>query len=161
MSSSAPLFHRKFSAWEGGIRVPALIRWPGRIPRGIVSGQVGITMDLTASILAATSTAVPENARPDGVNLFPILEGKAPIVTRTLFWRTAGGANLHQRAVRSGDWKLLVDGIWAFLFNVRTDPGERQDVFARENEVARRLRALLADWERDVDSESKQGVGVR
>lgn len=155
MSSSAPLFHRKFSAWEGGIRVPALIRWPGRIPRGSVSGQVGITMDLTASILAASRAAVPESARLEGVNLFPVLEGKAPLATRTLFWRTAGGTNLHQKAVRSGDWKLLVDGRQTFLFNVRTDPGERQDLSARENDVVQRLRGLLAEWERDVDAEAK------
>jgi arylsulfatase A len=76
LSHSAPLFHRKFSAWEGGIRVPAVIRWPGRIPEGSVSPQVGITMDLTASILAASATPVPTGTRLDGINLFPILEGK-------------------------------------------------------------------------------------
>ena len=90
LSHSAPLFHRKFSAWEGGIRVPALIRWPGRIPAGTVSTQVGITMDLTASILAATATPVPSGARLEGINLFQILQREAPEVERTLFWRTAG-----------------------------------------------------------------------
>ena len=54
LSRNTPLFHHKGTVWEGGIRVPAIFRWPGRIPAGRVSGQVGITMDLTASILAAT-----------------------------------------------------------------------------------------------------------
>ena len=58
--------------WEGGIRVPAIVRWPGRIPSGRVSGQVGMTMDLTASILAATNTSVPPEARLDGIDLFPV-----------------------------------------------------------------------------------------
>ena len=109
LSHSAPLFHRKFSAWEGGIRVPALFRWPGRIPAGTVSAQVGMTMDLTASILAATATPVPSDARLEGINLFPILQRKAPQVERTLFWRTAGPSpvNMNQKAVRSGDWKLI------------------------------------------------------
>jgi arylsulfatase A-like enzyme len=112
LSNNAPLFHRKFSAWEGGIRVPALIRWPGRIPAGTVSAQVGMTMDLTASILAATATPVPSDARLEGINLFPILQKEAPEVERTLFWRTAGPnpVNMNQRAVRSGDWKLIIDG---------------------------------------------------
>ena len=63
LARNEPLFHRKQTLWEGGIRVPALVRWPGRIPAGRVSDQVGITMDLTASILAATGTHVPDSAR--------------------------------------------------------------------------------------------------
>jgi arylsulfatase A-like enzyme len=159
LSHSAPLFHRKFSAWEGGIRVPALIRWPGRIPAGTVSAQVGITMDLTASILAATATPVPSDARLDGINLLPILQGAAPEVERTLFWRTGGPSpvNMNQKAVRSGDWKLLIDGAVTriFLFNVKADPGEREDLFARRQEIAQRLQQRLAEWERDVDADAK------
>lgn len=159
LSHSAPLFHRKFSAWEGGIRVPALIRWPGRIPAGTVSAQVGMTMDLTASILAATGAPVPADARLEGVNLFLILQGKAPQLERTVFWRTGGPSpvNMNQKAVRSGDWKLLIDGAVTrvFLFNVKADPGERQDLFARHPDIVQRLQKLLADWERDVDAEAK------
>ena len=100
LSRNAPLFHRKDTLWEGGIRVPAIFRWPGRIPAGKTSAQVGITMDLTASILAATSTTVPAEARPDGINLIPILEGRAPVMERTLFWRIDVPTR-QQRAVRS------------------------------------------------------------
>lgn len=160
LSHNAPLFHRKFSAWEGGIRVPALLRWPGRIPAGTVSAQAGITMDLTASILAATGAAVPPDARLEGINLFPVLEKKAPPVERTLFWRTAGPppVNMNQKAVRSGEWKLIVDGAPArtFLFNVKTDPGERQDWFARRPDLVQRLQRLLQEWERDIEGEAKE-----
>jgi arylsulfatase A-like enzyme len=159
LSHNAPLFHRKFSAWEGGIRVPALVRWPGRIPAGTVSAQVGMTMDLTASILAATATPVPPDARLDGINLFPILERKAPPMPRNVFWRTAGPSpvNMNQKAVRSGDWKLMIDGAASrsFPFDVKADPGERQDWFARRQDVVQRLQQLLTDWERDVDADAK------
>lgn len=159
LSHSGPLFHRKFSAWEGGIRVPALVRWPGRIPAGTVSGQVGITMDLTASILAATGTPVPADAGLEGVNLLPMLERRVPEVERTLFWRTAGPSpvNMNQKAVRRGDWKLIVDGAVTrtFLFNVKADPGEREDWFGRRPDIVRPLQQALADWERDVDREAK------
>jgi arylsulfatase A-like enzyme len=159
LPDNAPLFHRKFSAWEGGIRVPALLRWPGRIPAATVSTQVGVTMDLTASILAATATPVSPDARLEGINLFPILERKTQQVERTLFWRTAGPSpvNMNQKAVRSGDWKLIIDGAVSrsFLFNVKADPGERQDWFARRQDIAQRLQQLLTVWERDVDAEAK------
>ena len=165
LSNSAPLFHRKFSAWEGGIRVPALLRWPGRIPAGTVSAQVGMTMDLTASILAATATQVPSDSRLEGINLLPILQGAAPEAERTLFWRTGGPSpvNMNQKAVRSGDWKLVVDGAVTrvFLFNVKADPGERQDRFAQRPDIVQRLQQLLAEWESDVDAEAKAFAAVR
>jgi arylsulfatase A-like enzyme len=165
LSHNAPLFHRKFSAWEGGIRVPALLRWPGRIPAGTVSSQVGMTMDLTRSILAATATPVPSDARLEGVNLFPILERRAPQVERTVFWRTGGPSpvNMNQKAVRSGDWKLIIDGAVTriFLFNMKADPGERQDLFARRPDIVLRLQKLLADWERDIDAEAKAFAATR
>jgi arylsulfatase A-like enzyme len=155
LSNSAPLFNRKWTVWEGGIRVPALIRWPGRIPAGKVSGQVGITMDLTASILGATGTAVPVDARLEGMNLFPILEGRMPEAERTLFWRTSAGDRL-QKAVRRGDWKLVIDGSHTFVFNVRTDLGERQDLSARRQDIAQKLQPLLDAWERDIDAEAME-----
>jgi arylsulfatase A-like enzyme len=155
LSNNAPLFGRKLTVWEGGIRVPALIRWPGRIPAGRVSDQVGITMDLTASILAATNTSSPAQPAPEGINLFPILEGRAPEVERTLFWRNQTGT---QRAVRSGDWKVLVDGSHVMVFNLRSDIGERNDLANRRQDVARRLRPMIAEWERQVDAEAAINV---
>jgi arylsulfatase A-like enzyme len=153
LASNRPLFHRKMTVWEGGIRVPAIVRWPGRIPAGRVSDQVGITMDLAASILAATRTPVPPDARLEGLDLFPILEGRAPEVERTLYWRTTSYGQT-QRAVRSGDWKLLVDGTHVLLFNLRHDIGERHDLANARQDVAQRLRPLLARWEQDVDAEA-------
>lgn len=161
LSRNAPLAHRKFTLWEGGIRVPALVRWPGRVPAGHVTPQVGITMDLSASILAATGTPVPAEARLDGINLFPVLEGRTPVVERTLFWRVQIGG-LNQRAVRSGDMKLLVDGTARYLlFNVRKDLGERDDLAAQQTAVVQRLRQQLLEWEKDVDAEAKAGASAR
>lgn len=156
LSRNTPLFHHKGTVWEGGIRVPAIIRWPGRIPAGAVSGQVGLTMDLTASILAATGSPVPPETRLEGINLLPVLEGRAPEVERTLFWRVTGARS--QQAVRSGDWKLILDSGRAMLFNLRTDIAERSNVIGQRSDIARRLRALLAAWAANVDAEAKDGT---
>ena len=150
LARNTPLFHHKFSVWEGGIRVPAIVRWPGRIPAGQVSGQVGITMDLTMSILGAAGATVPPEAKLEGINLFPVLEKKAAEIERTLFWRSA-----QQRAVRSGDWMLVVDLGRALLFNVRNDVGERVNLIGERPDIARRLRPLLEAWAHDVDAEAK------
>jgi arylsulfatase A-like enzyme len=151
LARNDPLFHRKWTVWEGGIRVPTLIRWPGRIPAGQVSDQVGITMDLTATILAAAGARLPDDL--EGIDLLPVLSGQAPEVERTLFWRTTVGGQ-NQRAVRSGDWKLVVDGNATFVFNLRTDPGERNDMARTRQEVAQRLRPVLDAWSDDVDAEA-------
>ena len=155
LSRNTPLFHHKGTVWEGGIRVPAILRWPGHIPAGKVSGQVGITMDLTASILAATRTPVPAEARLEGIDLMPVLEGRAPEIDRTLFWRVIGAR--PQRAVRSGDWKLLYDGR-PLLFNVRTDLGEQKNLVGQRSDIARRLDPLLAAWQQDVDDEARRAT---
>jgi arylsulfatase A-like enzyme len=152
LSNGGPLFNRKWTVWEGGIRVPALIKWPGHIRRGRVSNQVGITMDLSASILAVTGAAVPSNY--DGINLFPILEGRAPIVERTLYWRTNAG-NRNMRAVRSGDWKLVVDANHIFVFNLRQDVGERKDLTSSRTDISKRLRPMIAQWEQQMDAEAR------
>jgi arylsulfatase A-like enzyme len=154
VSRNAPLFNRKGTVWEGGIRVPAIFRWPGHLPAGRVSGQVGIVQDVTASILAATGSTVPDSARPDGIDLLPMLEGRTPPIERTLFFRFGTGP-AKQIAVRQGPWKLLVDGAKRYVFDVSKDVGERNDLTNQRQDVARRLRPLLAAWEADVDAEAK------
>ncbi len=153
LSRNAPLFHRKQTLWEGGIRVPAIVRWPARIPAGRVSGQVGVTMDLSTTILAAAGAPAAPDARFEGIDLLPILEGRVPERERTIFWRNP--APRPQRAVRRGDWKLLVDGGLVLLFDVRTDIGERNDLAGQRQDIARQLRPLLNAWEADVDAEAK------
>jgi arylsulfatase A-like enzyme len=155
LSRNAPLFNRKFTLYEGGIRVPAIVTWPGHVPAGRVTSQVGITMDLTATIVAAAGSPLPAEARLEGIDLLPILDGRAKPVTRTLFWRVAT-AGLNQRAVRDGDWKLLMEGsARTMLFDLRKDIGEREDVAASNTAVVRRLYQQLLAWEKDVDGEAK------
>ena len=151
LSRNAPLFHRKSTLWEGGIRVPALLRWPGQLPAAVVSRQVGITMDLTASILAAAGVRAPASYRPEGINLLPLLQQRRT-QERTLFWRikTAGR---DQKAMRRGRWKYLrdgvgrVDSVHEFIFDVEKDPGEREDLAQAQRTMLPEFRMLVADWE--------------
>jgi arylsulfatase A len=154
LSRNAPLFHRKQSVWEGGVRVPLIMRWPGRIPANRTTNQVGIIMDLTATIAAATGSPVPPDAKLEGLDLIPLLQAKAKPAERTLFFRYTLPAR-RQRAVRQGDWKVLVDGANTMLFNLAKDPGERHDLAAERQDIVAKLFPLIATWEADVDAEAK------
>ena len=156
LSRNAPMFNRKSTLWEGGIRVPALFRWPAQLPAGRVSKQVGITMDLTASFLTAAGVTPPASYQPEGVNLLPMLrEGRT--VERTLFWRFKSAAR-DQKAVRRGRWKYMrdgvgtVDGVHEFLFDLEQDVSERQDQSVTHIPMLVEFRKLVADWEANVDA---------
>ena len=107
LSRNAPLYHRKATLWEGGIRVPLILRWPGHLPRGKTSEQVAITMDLTASILAATGTALPTGYRPEGVNILPSLAGRAPWSSASYFGES------HCRSVNKGQSARAAGKCWS------------------------------------------------
>ena len=156
LSRNAPLFHRKTTIWEGGIRVPLIMKWPARIPSGRTTPQAGFMFDLTTTILAAAGATAPAAARFEGINLLPIVTGQSQPVERTLFFRVTGAR--AQRAVRQGDWKLLLDGGGVFLYNLRADMGERNDLAKERPELARRLRPLILEWEKDVDAEAKMSA---
>jgi len=145
--------------WEGGIRVPLLMRWPVQLKPGITSSQVGITMDLTASILAAAGITPPASYRPEGIDLIGPLQ-KGAIVERTLFWRLPAPPNAPgpsaQRAVRRGNWKYLQDRGQNFLYDLRADPAERHDVAQSRIALWQELRGLADKWESDVDAEARQ-----
>jgi arylsulfatase A-like enzyme len=156
LSRNAPMFNRKSTLWEGGIRVPALIRWPAQLRARAVSKQVGITMDLTASFLAAAGVTPPASYQPEGINLLPMLK-ESRTVDRTLFWRFKSAAR-DQKAVRRGRWKYMrdgvgtVDGVHEFLFDLDQDVSERQDQSVTHIPMLVEFRKLVADWETSVDA---------
>ena len=152
LSRNAPYFHRKDTLWEGGIRVPAILRWPGVLPPAATSNQVAMTMDLTATILKAAGADI-RNAKLEGIDLLPLLAGRTVRVERTLFWRIAM-KDRQQRAVRRGNWKLLLDGGLQMLFDVAQDPGERDDRAAAHPDIVAKLKPLIEAWEKDVDAEA-------
>ncbi len=162
LSRNVPFFHYKASLWEGGIRVPCLMRWPGQLPAGTTSKQANITFDHSATILAAAGSKPPPGRTLDGINLVPILKGEKPVQERTLFWRTpmlgeckptyANFQCMIQKAVRKGTWKYVLDGYekLEMLFDLENDPSERQSLAYQHPEVVRDLRQRLAQWEQEV-----------
>jgi arylsulfatase A-like enzyme len=148
LSDNGPLFHGKYSLWEGGVRVPCLARWPGVLPAKAVSSQPAIVMDWTASILAAAGAEPPAERPLDGVDIVPLLAGKKEAPERTFFWRLPRpDEQFGQKAVRRGKWKFVFDREVELLFDLEGDVGERRNLASRHPEVVKELRAALAAWE--------------
>ena len=140
-SDTWPFTGIKTELLEGGLRVPALICWPDRIPAGQASEQVMITMDWLPTLLDAAGTAPAVDYPPDGISLLPVLAAHRAREPRKLFWRYKTNA---QRAVRDGDFKYLKIRDNSFLFNVVADPRERGNLKGRHPDV---FGHLVAEWE--------------
>jgi arylsulfatase A-like enzyme len=138
-----PLTGMKGELLEGGIRVPVLIRWPGRIAPGSRSNQVAVTTDWLPTLLAAAGGAPDPGFPSDGENLLPVFTGAAPPHSRTLFWRYKSN---DQAAVRDGNWKYLRLGGREHLFDVEADPRERAELQEKHPQEFERLKRLYAAW---------------
>jgi arylsulfatase A-like enzyme len=142
-SDTWPFTGKKTELLEGGLRIPAIVRWPGHIPARSITQQVAISMDWLPTLTAAAGSQ-PDPAYPsDGMNLLPALTQGAAPVPRKLYWRYRANA---QRAVRDGDMKWLKIGENTYLFNVVADPLERANLKNRQPEVYQKLVSDYEAW---------------
>ena len=142
-SDNWPFTGHKTELLEGGLRIPAIVRWPGVVAPGGVSDQAMISMDWLPTLLAAAGTA-PDPAFPsDGIDLGPFLRAPARAQERTLCWRYL---NLNQEACRKGDFKYLKILENTFLFNIVEDPLERANLKERQPDVYRRMVNDYETW---------------
>ena len=146
-SNNWPLSGQKTELLEGGIRVPAIVRWPGKIAAGQVTDQVAVSMDWLPTLLAAAGGAPDPAYPPDGQNLLPTLLGQEKPRERTVLWRYKANA---QRAIRSGNWKYLRISGNEFLFDVVKDPRERANLAKRHPDVFAQLKAQWETWDKDM-----------
>jgi arylsulfatase A-like enzyme len=180
--SPGPFREGKGTEFEGGVRMPCLVRWPGRVPGGSVTHRIGSTIDLLPTIAAAAGAALPPN-RIDGVSLLPILEGDATANPRRQFFFYYGR---QLRAVRQDRWKLMLphtsdsyagqepgrDGfpgpigqikVPLSLYDLEADPGETRDVAAAHPNVVADLQALAETAREDLGDAltGRTGKGAR
>jgi arylsulfatase len=180
--SAGPLREGKGTAFEGGPRVPAIARWPGRIPAGAVTNQLASTIDVLPTLAAITGIDLPDQPI-DGVDVLPILAGDTTATPRDRFFYYYGA---ELRAVRDGKWKRVFEhrtrsyvgvepgndghpGPYAFptfptaLFDLETDPGETMDLSDAYPDVAARLDALADSVRQSLGDEltGTEGRDVR
>jgi arylsulfatase A len=166
--SAGPLRGGKGTLWEGGIRLPGIVRWPGHIPPGsIIDTPIG-GLDLLPTFCAIAGIATPTDRALDGENIAPILEGRAARRTKPLFWWRAA----NEAALREGDWKIKAAAEPATrfpsrmawfkgaalkkfeLYNLREDPAEQRDLAPTQPEVLARLSAQVVGLYSEMQREA-------
>jgi arylsulfatase A len=178
-TTNAPLRLGKASAYEGGVRVPAIVRWPGVIKPGSTNDTPVITMDWSVTLLEAAGLGAPvsdparsggkqghagsEGGAPgrDGVSLIPLLRGTGALPARDLFWHyphhqhyQLGGA-MPYGAIRRGDFKLVehFNDMRVELYNLREDLSEQRDLAASQPQKVAELRTRLHAWRKEVGAQ--------
>jgi uncharacterized sulfatase len=177
-SANGPLRGSKWNLYEGGVRVPWIVRWPGRVPAGATNDAPFIGTDLLPTLAAATGSALPPGAPLDGRNVLPLWRGQRPTsadTERPFVWhfpyyhpetgfaaaRPAIGVDdfavsrtYPQSALRAGDWKLVhfYEGDRDELYHLAADPSEQRDLAAQQPARTRELRSRLDDYLRSVNA---------
>jgi arylsulfatase A-like enzyme len=156
-SNNGPLRGTKWTLWEGGIHVPFIVHWKGRIAPGRTLAEPVIQVDVLPTALAAADADPNPAGQLDGANLLPLLEGRALTASRTaLFWRFG-----VQYAVRQGDWKLVKPHIDSppALFDLAHDLGEQTDLAGAEPARVKQLQSLWDAW--NAKNETPRWIDVR
>lgn len=157
---NAPYRGFKFSLFDGGMHVPAMVSWPARIRSGQAISEVAMTMDVLPTAVAAAGAAIPEGYKVDGRSVLPLVTGSAAATTAHaagIFWE-----NGKQRAVRKGKWKLVLNGHLygrtaeekkamegedtVFLADLSTDPGETRNLRRAHPQIVDELTSAIHAW---------------
>ncbi len=142
---NTPLRGKKGSAWEGGIRVPFVMQWPDRLPKGKVIDEPVVALDIFPTAMAAAGVSETSGKPLDGVDLIPFLTGESKTPPhKTLFWKS--GSNW---AVRDGNWKLVVASGGSGqpeLYDLQKDPEEQENLASKYPDTARSMHEMYRSW---------------
>lgn len=153
-ADNAPLRGKKGQTWEGGIRVPCLIRWPsGRVPGGQVNDAFLTSLEVLPSLASATGVALPEDVELDGFDWWPVIRGEAESPRREMFWKRK-----ERVGARVGKWKWVdMEGKAGGLFNLEVDPGEMKDLSQAEPDVLKHVQDRYANWLTRMEAAEPRG----
>jgi arylsulfatase A-like enzyme len=164
-TSNLPLRAGKGWLYEGGIRVPLIIRWPGVTRPSSVSSEPVMTTDFFPTILEMAGLGPALSPGLDGVSLVPLLKDQRTLPRESIYWHfphysDTGG--VPGAVVRSGDWKLIEffeDGR-VELYNIKADVGERSDLAQSQPDKAAELRSDLHAWQASVNAKFPEEIGL-
>ena len=149
---NAPLRGAKSSMWEGGLRVPFIANWPGKLPAGRVTDEFLTGLEILPTLLAATGATAPEGVKLDGHDMLPVLRGEAKSPREAMFWQRRS-----DKAARVGKWKWIESAKGGGLFDLEADPAEKHDLSREKPEMAQKLKAQFEAWRAEMDASEPRG----
>ena len=155
-SSNYPLRSEKGTVFEGGIREPLIIKWPGKISQGTTSDALITSVDFFPTFAALTGAKLPNNQVLDGENILPELTGGEVDPQRAIYWHyPIYHHDVPASVVRKGDWKLIhfLDDDHIELYNLREDIGETTDLAEKHPGKVDELEQLLNNWRQEVNAQ--------
>jgi arylsulfatase A-like enzyme len=147
-----PLRGRKAQMWEGGIRVPCVVRWPGVIPAGVVNNEFLTSLEILPTVCAATGTSLRNDVVLDGFDMLPVLTGQQKSPRQKMFWQRR-----LDKAARVGDWKWVDSTRGGGLFNLAEDIGEKNDLSDSHPEKKAELLAAFERWKQQMSQAEPRG----
>lgn len=151
-ADNRPLRGKKAQMFEGGIRVPFLARWPGRIPAGQVSDQFLTSLEIFPTLCAAAGVKSPEGVTLDGFNMLPVLRGETPSQRNEMFWERR-----TDRAARVGNYKWVESEKGSGLFDLTSDIGEQRDLSSERPEILKQAKDRFVAWKQAMADAEPRG----
>lgn len=152
-ADNSPLRGHKAQTWEGGIRVPCIVRWPaGKIPADVVNDEFLTSLELLPSFAAAAGVEPPPGVVLDGFNWWPTLRGEAESPRKEMFWKRR-----DQIGARVGQWKWVQMGEQGGLFNLEEDIAEKNDLSQAKPEILAMVKERYANWLREMEAADPRG----
>lgn len=151
-SDNTPLTGGKATMWEGGLRVPCIIKWPAKIPKGQVLNNFLTSLEIFPTILAATGIEKPPSLILDGINILPLLTGEKNIEREEMFWELRGDL-----AARVGDMKWSKSQRANGLFDLSADIAERNDLSEKNPEQLKKVKDRFFMWQNEMQNAEPRG----
>jgi arylsulfatase A-like enzyme len=152
LADNSPLRGGKAQFFEGGIRVPCLVKWPGKIDPGQTNDAFLTSLELFPMIVGAAGLELPEAIIYDGFDMLPVLKDKTDVERTEMFWEFRG-----DQAARVGDWKWVQSAKGNGLFDLKQDIGEQKDLSLENPEKLEELTRKFSEWKEEMENAAPRG----
>lgn len=149
---NTPLHGKKAQMFEGGIRVPLLARWPGKLAAGKTTDEFLTTLELFPTLINLSGAKAPQGVKLDGFDILPALNGETKSPRQEMFWQRRG-----DKAARVGNWKWVESEAGSGLFDLSTDLAETRDLSSSRPEVLNRVKQRFAAWQTEMEASEPRG----